>query len=257
MSEPKAIAILIDNSSTSINGDYFQNRLDAQRNAAVLLADYHFSAHRESQISIFTTGSKEHGIRTSFTSSNQRISESLQSITCGGSVALNKCIRAAILAFHHLDYPNASKHILCFVGGPHDITQPIADDLAKLLESESIIGSFFIFGSNIPGLDTLKSIVKQNKKSVFEVLSPNGIVVSDSVLGSELGPGKDNSKVKIDEIGKIDPFLANELRHSYHHICMNNAGIIPQIPSEAAKSSKKSKQKGPHGATRKTQKKDP
>ena len=219
---PRGLAILIDNSFSSIDGDFFPNRLDAQRHTIFLLADYTFQLNTSSQISIYTVGSREFGIRISFTSSTSKILESISTISCGGLIQLEKAIKSTILAFRYMDIKTNFKRIVCFIGNNHDLTLQSCNEIFNLLQDDEIIIDFFILGQNITNLDIIKNLSLKNKKSIFQILDPSDVVLSDCVLGSELGPGKEHSKVNLKDIYRANQMLGVELQQSLQKVQMEN-----------------------------------
>ena len=109
---PTAVAILIDNSATSINGDFYPSRLQAQILTAVRYSQFLFSGNQNSQVAIGTLSHMEPGIRMSFTNSYQKIENSLNNITSSGNIDFLKGIKCALLALHSMTVFNLD---VCFV----------------------------------------------------------------------------------------------------------------------------------------------
>lgn len=101
MNESKAVAILIDNSATSIDGDFYPNRLTAQLITAGRYAQHLFSENPNNQVAIGTLGDTEFGIRASFTTSLPKIESIFNNIVSSGSIDLERGLKSAILALHH------------------------------------------------------------------------------------------------------------------------------------------------------------
>ena len=206
-----AIAIIIDNSETSINGDFYPNRIDAQRTAAFQLSSYTLQSNPQSQIALFSAGSHEFGVRISFTSNPSKISSVLAQITSGGFLKLNLCIKQAIISFHFAEEVE-KKNILCFVGSNNDITKETAEELSLKCRKEQIVLGFVVFGGSVPNSNLLEQLAKStSEKAIFILLDPHD-VISDAVLKSDLGPGEENARVGVEYIARFDPGLAEQLK---------------------------------------------
>lgn len=207
---PTAVAILIDNSATSINGDFYPSRLQAQILTAVRYSQFLFSGNQNSQVAIGTLSHMEPGIRMSFTNSYQKIENSLNNITSSGNIDFLKGIKCALLALHHCN-PNESlkKRILAFIGGENDITEKNAKYILTLLSKECVALDLVLLGNNISNKNVLEEIVSSipiNLHSNFLNVIHSNTVLSDDVLSSSIGPGQ-NSKVLLSEYAKKDPDL--------------------------------------------------
>ena len=235
--ESKAIVILIDNSDTSLNQDFYPNRLDAQKIAAKQVSGFQFNTNQKTQIALFTCGSKEIGIRISFTSVPQKISSALDNIKIGGDLKLFSIIQQAIVSFHFSD-PVQQRRILCFVGAPNDLTEREGKILVEKCKKEKVDLNFVVFGGNVPNKDLLNSIAKGTSSSASYIELKENSVICDAVLNSDFGPGEENSRVGLDTISSIDPALASELKRS---ITLQQTSPMKEKDSEKKGKSKKKK----------------
>lgn len=225
--EPRAIVILIDNSRTSIDGDFSPNRLEAQIQTVDRYAQYIFSLNPLSQIAIGTIGGNELGIRASFTSTGPKISSVLQGITSGGSVHLDKGIRCAILALRHCSQDIHEKRILVFLNDNHDITKESAERIFQKLKDEKIVIDFVIIGNHVSDISNLKlmSSAKKSNGAVFLHVTHCPTILSDTVLASDIGPGKTMANINLNDIARNNPDLADALALSINsHAYSNTAG---------------------------------
>ncbi|EAX94698.1 hypothetical protein TVAG_321350 [Trichomonas vaginalis G3] len=213
-SDPRSIVMIIDNSSTSINGDFFPTRIEAQRKAVNQLATYIFSLNSNSQVAVYTAGSKEFGIRVSLVSSSSKILPVISQISCGGNLRLETSIKQALIAFHFIEH-KCSKSILCFVGGPNDINENNSQIIAQKCKKESADLHILTFGNNVPNVPLLEKLAKSvSPKSIFINLpidSGDPLVISDAILKSDLGPGEKNARLELKAISNVDPALTQEL----------------------------------------------
>lgn len=221
MSNKKAIAILIDNSKTSINGDFQPTRLEAQKCACINLSDYVLSSSKESQIAIFTLGD-EGGMRSSFTSSQSKVAESIHACRSGGNCKLEKNLQKAILSFEFVNPAVESKHILILLSGNHDLTKETTDYIVQQAEAKGIHILIMVMGNSVSNIQLLRDLCQRtSKRPTFNILQPmKQPTLIDAILSSEIGPGKANSRVKIEDLERYSPRLASDLRQSLndsHH----------------------------------------
>lgn len=224
---PKAVAILIDNSATSIDGDFYPSRLQAQILTAIRYSQFLISENQYSQIAIGTLSNTESGFRASFTNSHQKIENALNNITSSGCINFLKGIKCAVLALHHCRSHEAlRKKILAFVGSYDDITKKNATYVSSLLSEECIGLDLVILGNNIPNIkifeEIVNSIPKELQSNFLNVIRSN-TVLSDDVLSSSIGPGQ-NSKILLSEYAKNDPDLLTAIN-------LSNSAAINQSPT--------------------------
>lgn len=101
MNESKAVAILIDNSATSMDGDFQRNRLEAQLITAERYAHLLFSTNEHNQVAIGALSNVQFGICVSFTNSIQKIQSVSKNIQSSGSIDLERGLKSAVLALRH------------------------------------------------------------------------------------------------------------------------------------------------------------
>ena len=232
-----AIAILIDNSEMSIDGDFHPTRLDAQKTAALQISNFTLQTNQDSQIAIFTSGSKEFGVRISFTPT-PKLTAVLEQIKCGGFLKLEVCIKQAILSFHFAEDAQ-NKIILCFVGSKNDITKENADIIAENCLREGIFICFVVIGNNVPNANILEYLAKRTReRPLFIHVKPND-VISDALLESELGPGKENSRVDVNVIAKLEPNIAAQIKDIQGN--MNEKETTPKKKARKSKKPRKPK----------------
>jgi 26S proteasome regulatory subunit N10 len=211
----KALAILIDNTTTCIDGDFFPTRLDAQKLTIERLSQYLFSVNSLSQVATFTLSGSQFGVRSSFTNVQSRVIDSLKLVTASpGALRLGAGIRLAVLALHHCSPDVSTKRILAFVGTAHDIANTdTAIDLAALLHSENVLIDFVLIGSDPFPRDILRMIIPGRTAHLctFLEVRASATILSDNVLASPIGPGQQMAKVQIPELAKADPELAQAL----------------------------------------------
>jgi 26S proteasome regulatory subunit N10 len=212
--QPSAILILLDNSATSINGDFHPNRLDAQKQAADRLVQYYTRNSAETQIGIGVLASEQCVVIASLTSDLNRIARAISLITKGGRVRLEHGIRCAFLALHHRDQELKELRVIVFVASEHDVTPAAAEKIVATARKESVCMDIIAVGDDVNDLDVLESIVVNlRSRSTFLRAQVNSLILSDIVMGSAIGPGLEAHR-RIQVNPEDDPDLALMLRMS-------------------------------------------
>jgi len=229
MSEPKAVVILIDNSSTSINGDFYPNRLDAQKLAAERLCQYYSRQSAKNQIGIGTMGSIDFGIAASLTTRIDKISKTIAKISRGGQCSFENGVKCAFLALHHRDPDLKERRVVVFIGSNHGLSRDTASKLSTLANREGAAVDIVAFGEAIDEMDILSDFVSQiNTKSHFFHARSGTVILSDLVLSSPIGPGEGSSRARLDPSAEEDPEVALAIRQS-----LNSANFRDQDLEEA------------------------
>jgi 26S proteasome regulatory subunit N10 len=206
------VAILLDNTSFSIDGDFFPTRLDAQKLTVERYAQYLFSVSPSSEIALATLSSAQFGARISFTKACHRLIPAMTSITSStGVILLATAIQWAIIALRHTQ--SEMRRILAFIGGPHDIVdEMVASEIAQLLSDAKVFLDLVVFGPDVDHIPLLKRLAN-GVGCVFLEVPRSNTVLSDDVLASSIGPGP-NSRIQIAEYAKADPEFAQALSMS-------------------------------------------
>ncbi|OHT03953.1 26S proteasome regulatory subunit rpn10-related protein [Tritrichomonas foetus] len=202
--QPKGFVFVMDNSSTSIDGDLYPNRLIAQKVAIQRLSIYLFSVCHETQISLMTMSNTEFGIRSSFTSNLSKIQQTMINISSGGFLLLEKSLKTSFLLFNHLNEEINDRHVIIFIGSNHDLTdEKKINQLKAELKKRFIYLSFVILDNGINSLNLLKEI------SSFEFLDVSNTrnLLSDLVLASKIGTGSVKPQISLKSLKKSNPDL--------------------------------------------------
>jgi 26S proteasome regulatory subunit N10 len=213
--DAKAVAILIDNTTSSIDGDFSPTRLGAQKLTIERFAQFLFSVNPLSQVALCTLSRSQYGVRMSFTNSALRLADSLNLITAGsGAACLATGIKWAVLALRHCQQEISARRILAFVGGAHDVVTPnIAGQLSLLLVEHKVCVDLVVIGSDVGRRTLLRSIIPAQFADfcVFLEVRRSDTVLSDDVLASPIGPGHQMARVQLPELARADPGLARAL----------------------------------------------
>lgn len=189
MSYKEAIIFLIDNSDTSINGDFEPNRLDAQKLAVQRLANFHLRYSPQTDIAIGSIGSEFFGIHMSLMNTETKINQAFEKIQPGGKALVCKGILCAILALKYAKSDVAQKRIVLFVGSRNDLTPQDAKTIVTRANVDNILIDIVAFGTEVDNLHILENITRSTlNESYYIRIRNNKHILSDSVLSSPLGP---------------------------------------------------------------------
>ena len=212
--EGQAIIIFIDNSETSINGDFYPNRLDAQKIAAERLIQFFFRRSQNTQIGIGTLADESFGIVASLTTNDNKLERSIANIKRGGIMHLVHGIRCGFLALHHCDPEVRNKRMIVFIGSEHDMTDlKISSQLSQHANKEDVAVDIVTFGDEVNNKNILEDFIsKIHEKSNFVSAKSNSAILSDLVLSSPIGPGDFSHQT--DSNFEDDPDLALTIKLS-------------------------------------------
>jgi 26S proteasome regulatory subunit N10 len=180
---------LVDNSKTSLNGDYVPNRLEAQQIAVDRLMRSFAKLCPESLFAFGTLAGKSCGVSASLTTDTARLFRSLHHISRDTQCNLDRAVRCAFLPLHLCDRSVSVRRVIAMVGSPTLITRASADSLARAASHEGVALDLIAFG---PDVEThpLDYIVQRTGGGSHFVYCPvNAGILSDLVIGSNIGPG--------------------------------------------------------------------
>ena len=191
---PESIFIFIDNSETSINGDFGPNRFEAQKIAIERLSRFLLQKSSSSQIGLGTLSSIYSGIHLSLTKDLPQIYKTLTNFKIGGTINLVRCIKCSFLALKKNNSPFNKKRIICFIGAETDLTPNFSKEIIKIANNEDISIDFILFGNSLGNIDSLNNLILNlNIKSLIIRITDTTLMLSDSVIASPLGPSYFNN----------------------------------------------------------------
>ena len=235
MSDAQAVIILIDNSSSSIDGDFYPNRLDAQRLASDRLFQYFTRQSAKTQIGLGTIGTFDFGISASLTTRLEKVSKVMAKINRGGKINFEHGVRCAYLALRHRDPQLKDRKIIVFIGTDHGMTPQSAAKLASDLNKEGVGLDIVAIGDQIHDMEILMELVKNVQIPSHFVHAKSGtVILSDIVLSSPIGPGEGSSRTRLDVSPEEDPEVALAIRQSLEGIENNNDEIEEAIRQSLA-----------------------
>jgi 26S proteasome regulatory subunit N10 len=210
----RAVVVLLDNTSTSMDGDFYPTRLKAQTLTVERFAHYLLTVEPLAQIAVGTLSSSEFGVRSSLTGSLKRIIDAVQTVTArAGCARLASGIRWAILALHHCPQDIRTKRILAFIGSDHDITTINAAELSEKMLAEKVYLDIVVFGPDVPRIPVLRRMIPKafDQVCTFLTVEKSDTVLSDNVLASPIGPGQQMARIAASDLAKSDPELAQAI----------------------------------------------
>jgi 26S proteasome regulatory subunit N10 len=186
----EAIVFMIDNSDTSINGDFEPNRLEAQKLAAQRLANFYLRQNKMTQVALGAFGSECFGIQTSLTRTTKDFMGAFSRIEPGGKALLDRAIKCSILTLKARDKKVNGKRAVVLIGSKHNMTMDSAKQLAEIANKEEVSVDIVAFGQEVDKLYVLEAFTRMTLcESYFIRIRSNENILSDSVLASPLGPG--------------------------------------------------------------------
>ena len=205
----EAIVFLIDNSDTSINGDFEPSRLEAQKLAAQRLGNFNLKQSPNSQVALGSIGSECFGIQCSLSKTTKYFSAAFSKIEAGGKAQVVRGIKNAFLPLKRRDTDTKGKRIVLFICSRHDMTMDSARELAERANKEHISIDIIAFGQEVDKLDILEAFTRMTvNESYFIRIRNNDYILSDSVLASPLGPGIQQQIEQLDDISEDEELLA-------------------------------------------------
>ena len=216
----QAIVFLVDNSATSIDGDFFPSRLEAQKIAISRIVRHFERARRKIQFALGALAMPNTGIVASL-SDSRTILRYLDKLTPGEGLAnVDKGIRCAMLSLHQCDSDSArpAKRIIVMIGSETtpEWSERLCDDLCEHLRRESVSLDIVAFGSDVSTVE-LQYIVAQAQggdpkgpQSHYVECPAGGALLSDMILDSPIG----NSVYTEPVLDDNDPDLQETIRLS-------------------------------------------
>jgi 26S proteasome regulatory subunit N10 len=214
---PRSTMVIIDNSSSTMNSDFYPNRLEAQLKCAERLAENLKSVDESSQLGIITASPPEDGIRSSLTPSIKSIINSCQAISRGKEpINIDKAIKRSIMALRHGTTPEMKKKILLFVASDANISDDSIAQIQKLLTDNQVTLDIVIIGSHVSNLAQLQKLNSFQAPNAIFLLIETGAPASiaDFVLATSIGVLSEPIPKINTKLQKQDPELYNALVES-------------------------------------------
>ncbi|KAK4056634.1 proteasome regulatory particle base subunit rpn10 [Microbotryomycetes sp. JL221] len=148
----EATMLVLDNSSSSINGDYTPTRLEAQIDAVHVIFNQKLRAHPENEVGLIVMGGKAEVLVTP-TQDEGKLIHALHNTKQGGEADLSTGIQVAQLALKHRQNKNQRQRIIVFVASPLSITASALVKLGKKMKKNNVAIDIVSFGTDTTAVD--------------------------------------------------------------------------------------------------------
>lgn len=197
MTDAQNIVILIDNSDKSIDGDFYPNRLKAQKDATKELIRYFIlKLNNRTQISIGTLGSNKIGITAYLTDDPRKLNKAIDDIEPSGSIELYKGIKFAFLVLqyqyneekqaHTQEKLVRKKRIIAFVSSEHSLTKEESESIQNTADNDNVSIDVIAFGNDVQSIEILSDTFEKIKDSHFLYAYDINRNLSDIVMSSPI-----------------------------------------------------------------------
>jgi len=246
--------VCLDFSDYMRNGDYYPNRLEAQRDAAQCIARAKTNSHPENSVGVLGMGPGGVKVLVSPTDDMGKLLASLSESTLGGEADIGAGVQVAKLALQHRKGRGAQR-IIIFVGSPVGNEEKELTKIAKQLKKNNVAVDVVSIGEFGENEEKLKKLVdtanNQDNSHLVEVPAgsmPSEVLYSSPVLGGGggafggtgdiggVGTGSDGAQA-FQEYGGVNPELDPELAMALR-VSMQEARAVANksaedIPSES------------------------
>eukprot|EP00762_Andalucia_godoyi_P002393 ANDGO_02714.mRNA.1 26S proteasome non-ATPase regulatory subunit 4 len=209
----EAFIFVVDNSEWMRNGDYIPSRMDAQRDAVLLLVDTKLN-NAESVTAIVSSAGPAPKVHVALTNDLGQIRNAIDAVNIDGSIHLCQSLNVAQLALKNRLNKQQKQRIVVFIGSPIQDESEELVKLARKLKKNNCAVDVISFGEiqeNQPKLDAFISALGTNTQNHLEVLpAGDGQIMSSWVLSGSIGGGADQYA----SLEETDPELAMALRLS-------------------------------------------
>jgi 26S proteasome regulatory subunit N10 len=212
-SSPQAIVFLIDNSAASLDGDFYPNRLEAQKHAVARLSNWFMRQSKLTQVGVGTMGGSACGIASCLTSDLTRFTRALDRIPRGGECCFDHAIHCAILSLKMHTNDVKVLRIVALISSRTALTTQGIAEIARLTAKDKISIDVVAFGDDVER-ELLEYFVLQMPPPSHLISFPvGGPLLCDAIFGSEIGPGVEAGR-RLAATDNDDPELAATIQMS-------------------------------------------
>jgi 26S proteasome regulatory subunit N10 len=243
MSGLEAVMICIDNSEFARDADFAPSRLEAQTDAANVIAGAKTQAHPENVVGVAFTAGDRVDIQLNPCSDVGKILSVLASAQIAESAEkcdLIRAIQTCSIALKHRQNKNQKQRLICFVSSPlGEATEKQFETLGKVLKKNNVAIDIIAVGTSEVCTSKLRKIVETAESGAnpchFLYVEPNsGAQLADVLISSPiLGGGAAGAEGE--EFGgfdaNMDPELAMAIRLSMEEERQRQANAAGQQPA--------------------------
>lgn len=210
----EATVLVVDNSEWMRNGDYPPSRMDAQRDALLLLTDTKLN-NAESTVSIISGAGRAPKVHVALTNDLGLIRAALDAVIVDGCLHFTQALSVGQLALKNRLNKQQKQRIVVFVGSPVEEETDELVKLAKKLKKNNCAVDIVSFGEVRQNASKLEAFIaavnSSNAPSRLETLEPGSDrILSQWLMGGAIG-GSGSGGMSLEE---TDPELAMALRLS-------------------------------------------
>lgn len=242
--------VCLDYSEFMRNGDYYPNRLEAQRDAAQCIARVKISSHPENSVGVLAMGPGGVKVLVSPTNDMGKLLASLSESALGGEADIGAGVQVAKLALQHRKGKGAQRIIL-FTGSPVENAEKEITKIAKQLKKNNVALDVVSIGEFDDNEAKLKALVDtaNNQDNSHLVSVPAGSLASDVLYSSPVlgggtqfgggaegmgGPGSgDIGGAAFQEYGGVNPEMDPELAMALR-VSMEEARAVEEAANKGA-----------------------
>jgi 26S proteasome regulatory subunit N10 len=221
MSGLEAVMICVDNSEFARNGDFGPSRLEAQADAANVIAGAKTQAHPENVVGVALMGGERVDIKLNPCSDIGKILSVLASVEVSESsesIDLIRTIQTCSIALKHRQNKNQKQRLVCFVASPlgSHVSEKQLETIAKVLKKNNVAIDVVCLGGSDETRSKLRKLVEVADSSAnpchyVEVDANSGAHLADVIVSSSILGGGSAGAVGSDEFGGFDPNMDPEL----------------------------------------------
>jgi len=224
----EATVIILDNSEWMRNGDYTPTRMEAQHDAANLIAGAKTQQNPENTVAVLTGAGKTPDVLVTLTTDLGKVLASLSSFHIEGRLNFSSSVQVAQLVLKHRQNKNQHQRIIMFIGSP------IADELSELeklgkkLKKNNIALDIINFGEEIYNTERLDAFISATSSGnnshlvtvpagphiLSDILISSPIITSDGEGGEISSQGGSSIEFGLAVDPNLDPELAMALKVS-------------------------------------------
>ncbi|KAK1857559.1 hypothetical protein I4F81_000176 [Pyropia yezoensis] len=181
--------VCVDNSEWMRNGDFPPSRLDAQQDAANLLATIKLQSNPENTVGVLTTAGASSRILITSTQDSGKILTCLRSVAPTGSADVVAAMQKAQLALKHRQNQAQRQRIVLFVGSPIAAEEAVLVSLGKKLKKNAVAVDVINFGESVENeakLNAFISAVNVDENSHLLSVASGTAILADAIMPSPI-----------------------------------------------------------------------
>lgn len=178
-----AALIFIDNSDSSIDGDFKPTRIYAEGETIYTICDFFKRGNQQSVFGFGGMSDRDFGLKVTFTSERNTLPHNINSIKTGGKLQLERALKCGILAMNQRPKEVKNQILFYLVGSQHDLTKETAETIAHIAHGKGICINIFAFGDEDINEEPLKYLIeKMNDSSHYNRIEKGPYSLSTAII---------------------------------------------------------------------------